>query len=141
MNIVDSLEDFDYRLKLGNTLIAGPTGSGKTWLFARLLKNWHYYADSPEIGLLVICYKVWQPIYREIISSLPEGTQVKLFSSFPSELGTAEFYDIVPEGKCSVVLVDDAHSTLASKRAEETLTSLICVLSHHRSVWTFFIVQ
>ena len=46
-------------------MVAGPTGSGKTMMIARLLSNMDELI-SPVLDEVIFCFSEWQPLYGEI---------------------------------------------------------------------------
>jgi len=81
-------------------------------------------------------------VYEDLLRMLPKDCIVKVFSSFPKQLGDAAFYSQLPKGRCAVMLVDDAQSLLTNnKDAYDALVNLICILGHHCSVFQCYLIQ
>lgn len=80
------METFDASLKHPSSIIiAGQSGSGKTYFTRELLRNRKYFTPKPPKHVIYI-YKEWQPLYDEMkkeklidhfVSGMPSEDEIK----------------------------------------------------------------
>ncbi len=127
-----------------NTMIVGPTQSGKTHLLQEILKNGTKYlapsgvSDAPKEGYLNRIYVLtdkqsaesWEildtPYEKEVISELNDIKKKLSEGSFISG---------------SLVVIDDMISRFRDKQFVNALTHHVSVSTHHNDLWTFLITQ
>ena len=102
-------------------IIAGPTGSGKTYFVRRLLAHIEEMM-KPLPDHIVWYYGEWQPIYATIRG-------VEFVEGLP-DIGSLD-----PQ-KRHLVIIDDLMS-----ETDERITSLFTKKSHHRNISVIYIVQ
>ena len=102
-------------------IIAGPTGSGKTYFVRRLLAHIEEMM-KPLPDHIVWYYGEWQPIYATIRG-------VEFVEGLP-DIGALD-----PQ-KRHLVIIDDLMS-----ETDERITSLFTKKSHHRNISVIYIVQ
>lgn len=100
-------------------VVAGPTGSGKSWFIMRLLARAQAMID-PVPKRVVWCYGEWQHMYSTIknvdfVEGLPDISQLQ------------------PQ---TLVVIDDLMA-----ETDERVTKLFTKASHHRAVNVIYIVQ
>ena len=117
-----SIRIMDPRMKHPFTcIIAGPTGSGKTYFVRRLLAHIEEMM-KPIPDHIVWYYGEWQPIYATIRG-------VEFVEGLP-DIGALD-----PQ-KRHLVIIDDLMS-----ETDERITSLFTKKSHHRNISVIYIVQ
>jgi len=103
------------------TLVAGPTGSGKTWFVFKLIENVDVMIDPPP-RRMVYCYGEYQ----------------KLFDKYPQ----VTFHQGLPDlddfdgREPTLLVIDDLMN-----EADESVANLFTKGSHHRNVSVVFLVQ
>lgn len=101
-------------------VIAGPTGSGKTYFVSRLIA----LADSmitPPPSQVMWFYSHWQPVYDEL-----EKNGVKFIEGLPT--------DDLPKG--ALVIIDDLMAETTEK-----VTKIFTKGSHHLDISIIYLVQ
>jgi len=102
-------------------VIAGPTGSGKTYFVKRFLDNIDQLCN-PVPKEILWCYGEWQSQYRDL-------RNVKMIEGLPNE-------DDWADGKRRLIVIDDLMDETDSR-----VTKLFTKGSHHKNVSVMFIVQ
>src|SRR5882672_4842945 len=127
----------DFKFKHPFTaMVAGPTGSGKTILIRRILKNYkillaNLRPEASSHGLRVLwCYGVWQSLYDVPIA---EDVIVTYNEGFPDyqALNT-------PQLKPDVIVVDDLMSGMKNNT---DMADLFTKGSHHHGISVILCVQ
>jgi hypothetical protein len=109
------------------TLVAGPTGCGKTVFIRRILQH-HLLLTTIEAPLSVMwSYGEWQDGYDIEIP----GVSVEYIEGLPSR-------EELVSKKPQIVVIDDLMSELGS---DKKLTNLFTKGSHHMGISVFFVVQ
>lgn len=112
-----------------NTLLAGPTSSGKTHLLLDILKTARFTRGTPKKKFVLVPAPTtaWDGDDVELIV----GRQaLEAFLSHSSEC---------PEH--SVVIFDDYMSVLDNKEMRMAFEHWFTVATHHRHLWTFFVAH
>jgi GTPase SAR1 family protein len=111
-------------------LVSGPTGSGKTILVRRILKNFKQTLNLNNVNKLKViwCYGQFQELYKEKISDIVE------VNYFDYLLNQEEISKLKPD----IIVIDDLMTELG-KSSE--LSNLFTRGSHHLNISIFFIVQ
>jgi hypothetical protein len=108
-------------------LVAGPTGSGKTVLVRRFLKNHSTLFHNIQNVKVLWCYGIWQKLYEEKI----KGVYITYIAGLPSEA------DIM-NGKPNVLVIDDLMADIGN---DTKVLNLFTKGSHHYGISVFFLVQ
>lgn len=106
-------------------VISGTSGSGKTCILLKMLQQKEYMFDKP-IERVLLCYKIWQPIYEQFKQIF--GQRI----SFKDNLPCQEDIDFLTEGSHhSLLITDDMCKAVGDS---ELITSVHQVQSHHRNM-------
>lgn len=115
----------DPRLKHPFTMmIAGPTGSGKTYFVTRLLQHLPQMI-TPQIERVIWCYSKWQPGYEKLKPYVTQWVEGIKFEEFTN-----------PDYNTLVVLDD-----LQRESQDGQVASLFERGSHHDNISVIFITQ
>ena len=107
-------------------LVAGSTGSGKTFWVRKFLENFDKIANSEKPVLNVTwAYGVHQDLYNTSLAN--PNVRVTYNPGFPESI----------DG-CDVLVLDDLQNQAGDDRR---LSDLFCRYSHHRKLTVIFIVQ
>ncbi|KAF4530470.1 hypothetical protein B566_EDAN014671, partial [Ephemera danica] len=98
-------------------IVAGPTGSGKTYFVREFLNRKPVNVKFDEV---IWCYGEWQSLYKEIKATFHEG----LLDTLPSD------------DKPRLLVVDDL-----MHEADKRVVDLFTKGSHHRNISVLFITQ
>ena len=101
-------------------LIAGPTGSGKSYFVFRLLKNIELIDPIPE--RIVYCYVAWQEAFNEV-------KDVEFLQGLPQ-------LDYFNPKQRTLLIVDDLMS-----ECDKNVTDIFTRGSHHLNISILYIVQ
>ena len=122
-----SREVHDMRLKHDSSiLIAGPSGSGKSYFMERLIENRLQIFDVPP-SEIYWCYGQ----YQQRLEALGQEHGVHLVEGLPESL-----LDTLPAN--SMVVVDDL---MAEAEDNKLVTALFTKVSHHQHVTVIFLTQ
>jgi len=118
------METYDLRLKSPFTaIVAGPTGSGKTFLLSSLIKK-AKEVSFPEPKEIIYCYGVWQPAFES-------------FEGVTFHEGLIDIKErISKDGANRWLIIDD----LMDEKNTQT-DELYTKFSHHLNISVFFVVQ
>lgn len=121
----------DVRMRApATTVIAGPTGSGKTVLLKDLIAGSDTVThDQPHE--IVYCYSEWQRAYDEMRENSPRPLRFVRGMIDPED-------EIPKDGRHRWLVVDDLMDELVGK---SLLDRLFTVLSHHLNLSVFLVVQ
>ena len=125
----------DLRFVPGSThLMVGPTGSGKSFRTAEILrlKN-QIIRGGQHIKNVVFCYSTWQPLYTQLER---EGVVTKWLKKLPSN---EEFVELVGDYKDqggSIVIVDDHMGNIGPE-----LVEIVTVTARHTNTSLFLLFQ
>ena len=109
-------------------LIAGMTGSGKTFLLRKILEDQNLTFSGFNGPLKVLwCYGQWQELYNQKIP----GVNIIYLDGLPSK-------DDLSSIKPNLVILDDLMEELANSKS---LANLFVKVSHHMNISVIFIVQ
>lgn len=114
-----------------NTIICGPSSSGKTTLLKRIIDNSNVLYETKPHHVIFI-FKHWQPLYQVIES---ENNNVTFINHIPEE---CELLDMVKGSSHSMLICDDMLSEL---NANSFALSLFTRLSHHYKISTIIMQQ
>ncbi len=104
-------------------ILAGPTGSGKTFFVKDLLEKANI---EPMPDRIVYLYKRWQPLYDLMRKSVKP--KIEFIKGIPEDLDSDKFFD--PKMN-NVIVVDDLMSTAAK---DPRIMDLFTEGSHHRNL-------
>ena len=112
-------------------LVAGATGSGKTILIRRVLRNhvWTMANINEPVLRVIWIYGVWQNEYG--IPLAPESVQVSYMQSLPS-------VDEIQSFRPHLIIVDDLMHEMASNKE---MSDWFSKYSHHNNISVMFVVQ
>ena len=114
-----------------STLVIGSTQCGKTeWVKRLLLEANGMFEPLPESVLY--CYSAWQPAYNEMEKAW--GSNIEFTSSLPSK---EDLLSRSTDFRHQLLIIDDKMSELNSKDMVDT----VCVLTHHRKISVFILLQ
>lgn len=125
----------DLRFVEGSThLVVGPSGGGKTFRVADILrlKN-SLFQNGENVRNVIFYYSTWQPIYSKLRQ---EGVVSKFVNKCPSN---AEFIQDVQDYQKdggSIVVIDDFMSLISKE-----LVEIVTVSSRHMNTSTFILFQ
>ena len=113
-------------------VVSGTTGSGKTQCTYRLLENLKgmFHPDSPHN--IMYCYGIWQPLFDEMESSIPNLT---MHQGLPSQEDLDMF---TIDRQHNMIILDDLMQQVVQKPEMELLFTQGC---HHRNLTVIFITQ
>jgi hypothetical protein len=130
-----NFETFDsdtFKLKHPFTcLVVGPTKSGKSQYVYKILKNVEEII-SPTPRKIYFVYSEWQPLYNEIVRTLPNIEMIEStvdLNILKSDLETPK-----------LLILDDMMSEMAADK-KSSLNTLFTKGSHHWNLSIIFIVQ
>jgi hypothetical protein len=112
------------------SLISGPTGSGKTFLIRRILKNFKLliYNFNNDVLKILWAYGQWQQLYNVPISN---NVIVKYIEEIPKQ-------NIINEFQPNIIVIDDL---LNEFNKNNNLENLFIKKSHHSNISVIFVVQ
>ena len=102
--------------------ISGPTGSGKTYLLKEMLKK---NKITPAPKRIVYLYRRWQPLYSEMLDTIPG---IEFIKGIPSDLSEDDFFNTEDN---NMVICDDL---MTSASIDPNITDLFTEGSHHRNL-------
>lgn len=110
-------------------LISGSTGSGKTWLARRLIKNFRYTIEGLPPSIKVLwCYGQWQDLYSQ-----PLGANIQI--EYHDGLADADY---IKAGGYHIILLDDLMNETGS---DKDLANLFTKYSHHLQLSVLNLIQ
>lgn len=112
-------------------LIAGSSGSGKTYLTKQILENADGMFEVPP-SKIFFCYTAWQPMYDEMKQSIKVIT---FHHTLPSGDTLEEWCSL--EGH-KIIVIDDL---LIDGCDSTDILKMFCIGSHHNNVSIIFLVQ
>lgn len=121
-----------------NTIICGPTSSGKSTLMQRILLDGKF-APHPY-QRVIICApaetcKSWREILKDIEELRNKVTYVE---------GASKFVELIDSNFLpadSVLILDDYTQQADEKKFRSALERLFHVTTHHKHLWTFFLIH
>ncbi len=112
--------------------VSGCTGSGKTWLVYRLLKNLNKMFDGPPPARILFCYGIYQDLFEEMDREIDSLT-------FHQGLPTESDIDSLTEGVThSMVILDDMMDQIVKN---DEIELLFTRGAHHRGITVLYINQ
>ena len=102
-------------------LVAGPTGSGKTYFVSQLVKHYKEMID-PSPQRIMWCYGEWQPLYASL-------QEVDFLEGLPET-------SALDRNTRTLLVIDDLMS-----ETDDRVTKLFTKISHHRNTSVVHIVQ
>lgn len=111
------------------SLVAGPTGCGKTYFVIKFLKCIDTMIDLPPHRILW-CYGEYQPIFNDVLKQCPH---VEFVEGFPESL-----QDMMNPQERTLVIIDDLMSEVSGNK---NLASIFTKGSHHRNCSVVLIQQ
>lgn len=112
----------------------GMSGSGKTMLCSRLIKNANQIYERP-VKHIIYCYLAYQELYQDLENSLDNIT---FHHGLPSQKLFDDLVKQDPSGHYLLILDDLQSSKLMDSRE---ILELVCVKSHHSNISTIIILQ
>ena len=107
-------------------MVAGPTGSGKTYWTTKLLKNEMF---TEHVSSVLYCYGVYQTYYDQLkISNL----------EFHEGLPSLEKVQSLNDGKFRVIVLDDLMEYIFKSVETQNLFTKYC---HHYNITAIFLTQ
>jgi len=107
------------------SIVAGPTGCGKTTFVVSLLRHSHTLVNSPP-EKITWCYGEWQPLYSTLSAIHPNLECVE---------GLPDLSSFDPNNR-NLVVIDDLMS-----ETDERVTKLFTKKSHHCNTSVIYLVQ
>ena len=121
----------DSRLKHPFTsVIAGPTGSGKTQFVKRLILAEGNTLIQPAIDNIIWCYGEYQDAYDHLASLVP---QIRFVEGYPDDL-----LQSLDRSQRNLIVIDDLMSESGNNGK---VTELFTKGSHHRNLSVILILQ
>lgn len=108
-------------------MVAGPTGSGKTYLVRDILLNHSTVMHAMPKFKVLWAYGQWQSLYTEKVN----GVSISYVEGLPEQ-------SAIEECSPSLIVVDDLMTELAN---DKKMTNLFTKGSHHMNISVIFIVQ
>ena len=126
---------YNLRFPHGSThLLCGPSGAGKTFRTAQILRNKDILIENGEqISNIVFCYASWQPIYQRLKD---EGVVTKWINRMPSNEEFTSLMQPYSKKGGSICVIDDFMSNIG-----KDLDEIIRVTSRHTNTSTFVLFQ
>ena len=112
-------------------IVAGCTQSGKTVWVKTLLENVQE-TISPPPERIIWCYGQWQPMYVEMIDTLPG---IEFYEGIPFEIESQHFFDV---NKRNLIVLDDL---MVQSGKDRRIADLFTKGSHHKNLLVIYIVQ
>ena len=107
-------------------MIAGPTGSGKTFWTNKLLKNQMF---TEPVSSVLYCYAVYQTYYDKM-----EIPNLELHEGLPS----LDKVQSLNDGKFHVIVLDDLMEYIVKSVETQNLFTKYC---HHYNITAIFLTQ
>lgn len=121
-------------------MVAGPTGSGKTWWVTQLLTNYQKVTTfkpndrhEPRPTNVLWCYGQWQKLYTVPIPNV----SVQYYKGLMNPSSTS-VHSLAQGPPPDVIVIDDL---MAETVSDPKLASLFTRQSHHENIAVIFIVQ
>lgn len=117
-----------------NTIIAAPTGSGKTSLCIELIRHRNYIFES-KFEKIILCYSIMQDSYKML-----QGENVEFFQGVP-DVGNLEEWSLKDGGKHVLCIFDDLANVMLTKSNIAFTEALFEKYGHHFLISNLFITQ
>ena len=112
-------------------MVAGCTQSGKTIWVKKLLEN-AKTTISPPLERIIWCYGQWQPLYLEMIKTIPG---IELNEGIPKNIDKEGFLDV---SQRNLIVLDDL---MNQSGKDKHIANLFTKGGHHRNFPVIYIVQ
>lgn len=125
-----------------NTIVCGPTASGKTSLLIEILAEGAFTPTTPEHVYIMSPQETRESWTPEIVEKITTryGSENTHFLFGPREIDSVlNHSDHVPEN--SIIVFDDFMGYLSNKEKKQKLDHWSYVVTHHRKLWTFFVTH
>ena len=112
-------------------MISGATGSGKTKWVEQLLMDAQQMITPPP-DRIIWCYGQWQPIYDNLMSTVPE---IEFYKGIPVQIDSSTFFN---KNVNNLFILDDM---MTEVRNDPRISNLFSKGSHHLNLSVIYIVQ
>ena len=112
-------------------MVAGMTGSGKTFWVQSLLQQAQTVIDQPP-ERIIWCYSQWQPAYTQLLMMIPT---IEFVKGIPPSLDNDSYLDINIR---NLIVIDDQ---MIEAGSDNRIVNLFTKGSHHRNLSVIYIVQ
>lgn len=119
-----------------NTIICGPTSSGKTTLMRKILDEGSF--DGQYERIIVCAPTETCKSWKKEMAERGEGPKIDYVE------GPSKFIELIESNFIpmnSVVILDDYTQQADEKKFRVALERLFHVTTHHRHLWTFFLIH
>ena len=123
-----SLEKFQFQSPTCSS-ISGPSGSGKSELVFKIIKDRHLMFSTPP-SIVIYCYRVWQDRFQDLLNE-NKGRDDIIFHQ-----GIYDISKLKSDKKHKLLILDDLMSSI-----DKSIGDLFCVQSHHTFTSCFYINQ
>ena len=112
-------------------MVAGMTGSGKTFWVQSLLQQAQTVIDQPP-ERIIWCYSQWQPAYTQLLMMIPT---IEFVKGIPPSLDNDSYLDVNIR---NLIVIDDQ---MIEAGSDNRIVNLFTKGSHHRNLSVIYIVQ
>lgn len=131
VNIEEDSRAFQGLKSPATIIVSGVTGSGKTTLVYKLMKERETLFENP-VKKILYCYYVDQPLFHEMGENLDS---IEFLNQLPDESRIMEF---TKDGEHNLIILDDMiGQVVKSSKTEDLITKL----SHHRNCSVLLVSQ
>lgn len=136
----DKLLDFEVD---GNTILCGPSKSGKTHLMSAILEKGIFHGATPN--RVIVCApaestETWKKEFAPNFKArFPGG--VTYVEGLDATLDFIERINDVDDIENSVLVLDDFTEVIYSPKVAQQLNALFTVKTHHKHMWTFMLIH
>lgn len=128
-------DTFDLRFASGSThLIVAPSGGGKTYRTAEIIRNKNIlFRGGENVRNVIFCYAAWQPIYSQLKQ---EGSVTKWVNKMPSNQEFVQLTEPFKDKGGSLVILDDFMGAIS-----QNLVEIVTVTARHLNATTLILFQ